>query len=77
MSDTKKKLEPGDIKPEIEKPNVKGIKINPKTWRRLIGSVSSQGVVVPGKSAQQDTFSGKPVELDDAIEEEDFEIIPN
>ncbi|MGB8414620.1 MAG: hypothetical protein WCE23_17535, partial [Candidatus Binatus sp.] len=77
MSDAKKKLEPIDIKFQIEKSNVSGIKINPKTWHRLLQSVGSQGVAVPGKSGQKDTFSGKPVELDDTIEEEIFEIISN
>lgn len=77
MSDTKKKLELTDIKSQTDKSNVSGIKMHPKTWRRLVQSISSQGVAVPGKSGQKDTFSGKPVELDETIDEETFETISN
>jgi len=73
-----KKLRLVDIKLVIEKPDVRGIKIHPKTWERLIRSFAPPGVAVPGKSSRQKIyFSGKPVELDDAIEEETFEPISN
>ena len=73
-----KELKLIDIKRVIEEPGITGIKIHPKTWERLIQPFAPQRVAVPGKSSKQKIFfSGKPVELDDTIEEEKFEPISN
>jgi hypothetical protein len=70
-----KKLKLVDIKLVIEKPEISAIKINPRTWERLVQSFA-KGVKVPA-SKQKIYFSGKPVELDDTIEEETLEPISN
>jgi len=71
-----KKLKLVDIKRVIEEPGITGIKIHPKTWERLIQPFAPQRVAVPGESSKQKIFfSGKPVALDDTIEEETFEPI--
>jgi len=78
MSDLKKKLELLEIKQGVEAPGAKGIRIHPNTWKRLIQSVADQVAIVHGGlHGQGATFSGRPVDLDDTVEEETFEIISN
>jgi hypothetical protein len=67
-----------DLKQAIDLPTTKGIRMNSKTWIRLIRQVLGQHQVVYGGSPTgSNTFSGKPVELDDSIPEETFEIMSN
>ena len=66
------------IKEAIDLQSTKSIRINSTTWNRLIQQILSQHQIVYGGSPTgRNTFSSKPVELDDSIAEETFEIIRN
>jgi hypothetical protein len=75
MGDPKKKLELEDIRQAIEAPGAKRIRIHPNTWKRLLQSIAKRGGIGQGGPLRGgNTFSGKPVDLDEKLEEETFEI---
>lgn len=78
---TTKKLSTLDVKEIAEQSDTEAISMHSKTWYRLIGTVPMQNV--PGHPNQQpssvrggNTFSGKPVILDDTLPEEEVRKIP-
>jgi len=76
MTDQKKQLDLEDIRQAIEAPSAKRLRMHPNTWKRLTQSVSAKGggIGLGGSLGTGNTFSGKPVDLDEAVEEETFEI---
>ncbi len=75
MSDTKKwKLD--DVLEAAKAPGVKRIRMHPKDHQRVLEKAGMQGGIQSGGSpGLENTISGKPVELDEAVQEGTIETI--